>query len=385
MSSQVDDLLASRLGRQVVYAALGFPTQELYRRCGLANAPGTATLASRPVAAPVPQAPPVKRSTWSEVPAAEARQAVRSLVEVGRWRELEDMPELELLASLANETGSFGFRGEDEWLWGLTALAVDELAPVADMLLTCTAARNWWRPTVRHDQRILSFEPNDTFRDRHLTAAIAQATTDHKSKNASRRAGPSDERDRQQDEANGIRYGANWWSTPPFTWRAVSVGPFEGIPSIALLDFIDAGSWSGVASVIRFATAMDERIYEVNGPQDWASLVERYPMDVTGTHNGEWRYWGGVNGPWLLPDWARASEDYDGIHISIGGYVTTSGRALPVANGYTMLAGWEPDGTLWLTDTSTDPSELGTWDFSEHRAFDFYDDEPLGGWSPSHA
>jgi hypothetical protein len=165
----------------------------------------------------------------------------------------------------------------------------------------------------------------------------------------------------------------------------VSVGPFEGIASIELLDFVDSGSLSGLATVIRFGTDPTAMIYEVNGPRDWASLVERYPMDATGTHDGEWRYWGGVRGPWLLPDWTKVSEDYDGIHVTIGGYLTSSGRAIQVGDSYTMLAGWVPDGTQWLADTSKNAVELGTWDFSEQGAFHFYNDEPFKSWTPASA
>jgi hypothetical protein len=290
---------------------------------------------------------------------------------------------MELLSWIAGETGNFGFRGEDEWLWGLTAMAVEELVPVAEMLLSCPAARNWWRPAVREDQRVLAFDRAEAFLGKDLRAAVAQSAGRHKSDNAARARTPRDERSRQRDEAKGVRHGAYWWSTPTLPLRAVSVGPFDRIPSIELFDFVDSGSLSGLATVIRFDTDPKGTLYEVNGPRDWASLVERYPMDATGTHDGEWRYWGGVRGPWLLPDWNRVSEDYDGIHVTIGGYVTSSGRALPVGDSYTMLAGWVPDGTQWLADTSIQSVELGTWNFSEHGAFHFYDDDPLEGWTPA--
>jgi hypothetical protein len=304
------------------------------------------------------------------------------MVSTGRWRGLADVPELELLSWIADQTGNFGFRGEDEWLWGLTALASDELVPVAEMLLSCPAARSWWRPLVRDDQRILAFEA-EAFLGKDLRGAIADATTLHKSRNAANLRTAADEERRQRDEAKGTRYGAYWWSTPSLVLRSVSVGPFEGVPTIELLDFIDSGSMSGRATVTGFGTDPTASIYEVKGAGDWASLVERYPMDATGTHDGEWRYWGGVRGPWLLPDWDKVSRDYAGIHVTIGGYLTSSGRALSVGDSYTMLAGWVPDGTQWLTDASGRKLELGTWDFSKHGAFHFYDEKPLESWSPS--
>lgn len=383
MAGQVDHLLAAPLGRQVVYATLGFSTFELYDRCGLGSPPGTAMLSRAGSKSASP--PQVRRSTWSEVPAEEAREAIREMVASGRWHAVDEMSELEMLSWIAGETGSFGFRGEDEWLWGLTAMAADELIPVAERLLSCPAAARWSRPLVPDDQRILAFDGWDTFLGHDLGAAISATTSRHKEENAARASSRTDEETRLRDEANGIRYGAYWWSTPKARLRVESVGPFGGIPSIELLDFIDSGSFSGLATVIAFATDPAASVYEVNGPGDWTALVERYPMDATGTHDGEWRYWSGVRGPWLLPDWERVAADYAGIHVSIGGYLSSCGRALAVSPGYTMLAGWVPDGTVWLSDTSIRSIELGRWNFSLRGAFHFYEDDPLASWTPSSA
>lgn len=211
MAGRVDDLLAAPLGRQLVYATLGFTTLELYDRCGLGSPAGTAML-SRPGSKSA-SAPPVRRTTWSEVSAQEARQAIRSMVAAGRWHAVDEMSELEMLSWIA-ETGSFGFGGEDEWLWGLTTMAADELIPVAERLLSCPAAANWSRPLVADDQRILAFDGWDTYLGRDLGAAISAATGRHKEENASRATYRPDEETHARDEANGVRYGAYWWSTP---------------------------------------------------------------------------------------------------------------------------------------------------------------------------
>jgi hypothetical protein len=382
VTGRAEELLAAPLGRQLVCATLGFTTFELYDRCGLGSPPGTAMLTRRGGigSGGVRRA---RRTHWSDVPADEACQVIREMVAGGRWQTVSEMSELELLSWIAGETGSFGFRGEDEWLWGLTAMAADELIPVAERLLNCPAARKWWRPMVAEDQRIMAFDGYDAFLGHDLRAAISESTRLHKEDNATRAVHRPDETERQRDEAAGIRYGAHWWSTPKLRFRTESVGPFEGIPSIELLDFVDSGSLAGVATVIGFACDTATAIYEVNEPRDWGALVERYPMDVTGTHDGEWRYWGGVRGPWLLPDWAKVADDYSGIHVTIGGYLSTSGRALAVGTGYTMLAGWVPDGTVWLADTSTRTVHLGEWNFSAHGAFHPSDDNPLRSWTPA--
>jgi hypothetical protein len=40
-------------------------------------------------------------------------------------------------------------------------------------------------------------------------------------------------------------------------------------------------------------------------------------MDATGTHDGEWRCWGGVRGPWLLPDWEKVARDSAGRPVEV--------------------------------------------------------------------
>jgi hypothetical protein len=54
-------------------------------------------------------------------------------------------------------------------------------------------------------------------------------------------------------------------------------------------------------------------------------------------------------------------DHFDGVHVTIGGYVSACGLALPVGDGFTMLAGWVPDATLWLHDVTTSRRNLGRW------------------------
>lgn len=46
---------------------------------------------------------------------------------------------------------------------------------------------------------------------------------------------------------------------------------------------------------------------------------------------------------------------------TVGGYVASSGVALPVGDAYTMLSGWIPDATLWLHDVAVARRLLGRW------------------------
>jgi hypothetical protein len=58
----------------------------------------------------------------------------------------------------------------------------------------------------------------------------------------------------------------------------------------------------------------------------------------------------GLAGRRLIPDFTAVAADYDAIHVSIAGYLATAGRALPVGDARTIMAGWDPDQTFWLTD-----------------------------------
>jgi hypothetical protein len=107
--------------------------------------------------------------------------------------------------------------------------------------------------------------------------------------------------------------------------------------------------------------AHDARVLEITGPAAWQALVASFPRDVTGTHDGEWRYWGGVPGPWRLPDWELVMEHYDGVHVTVGGFLASCGLALPVGDGYTMLVGWIPGAALWLRDMAILSRPLGRW------------------------
>jgi hypothetical protein len=92
------------------------------------------------------------------------------------------------------------------------------------------------------------------------------------------------------------------------------------------------------------------KIYEVHSPSDWVNLVTRFPREYPNPTMGEWLRWTDRSGPWLLPDWKAIAKNYDGVHVSVGGYLSTSYQALPIGDHFTILSGWHPDSTSWLGD-----------------------------------
>jgi hypothetical protein len=61
----------------------------------------------------------------------------------------------------------------------------------------------------------------------------------------------------------------------------------------------------------------------------------------------------------VLPDWAAVRGDYDGVHLSWAGFMTTEGRVTELGDGsVTMLRYWGSERTLWLADVFEDPVPL---------------------------
>ena len=62
------------------------------------------------------------------------------------------------------------------------------------------------------------------------------------------------------------------------------------------------------------------------------------------------------------------AADYDGVHVSVLGWLTTSGEAVPVDSvATTTLAGWAPDATWWLADVVLPAGPERLWLRDEER------------------
>ncbi len=64
---------------------------------------------------------------------------------------------------------------------------------------------------------------------------------------------------------------------------------------------------------------------------------------------------------WLIPDWADVAADFDAVHLTVAGYLTTAGRIMRVAREATLLAGWNPDETYWLNDVLRESGPATRW------------------------
>lgn len=111
-------------------------------------------------------------------------------------------------------------------------------------------------------------------------------------------------------------------------------------------------------------------VYEIDTAKDWGELVSRYPLCVTKARRQDWWRATGQDHARAIPNYPAVAADYDAIHLTVGGYLSTAGRPIGAGSTHTVLAGWDPDQTWWLTDSSRRLDEPVTWlDTGEEEPF----------------
>ena len=248
----------------------------------------------------------------------------------------------------------------------LTDLAVrDELLPIAEAVTAAPAARWWCTPIAGDHQQFMEWVSQDDYSPALAGAAAHLA--------AWRSATAEDEQSAwERPEDPSASWNGHWWSTPALSRLPSTTRSIPGIGAVGLALVEDGLGWRG-ARCWPVAVRSSPRIYEVSGPDQWTELAGRYPLEVSKSRRHDWwrvTHW---TGAWLIPDFAAVAADYDAVHLSVTGYLTTAGRALPVGDACTLLAGWNPDQTYWLTDILALAGPTATWVDSDTR--------PLG-WLP---
>jgi hypothetical protein len=127
------------------------------------------------------------------------------------------------------------------------------------------------------------------------------------------------------------------------------------------------------------------RTFEILTPGDWARLVRTYPYpgSTVGSRreHTSWsiaypdtgripvvRRLASVDGQRATvvapaghrqPDWRAVALDYDGVHLTWAGFLTTEGFvAVDDAGMVSLLRYWLSERTLWLHDVFGDPTPL---------------------------
>jgi hypothetical protein len=224
---------------------------------------------------------------------------------------------------------------------------VAALRPVADAVASSPASA-WWSTPV--DMAALRY--TSRFDDHH--PASPPTLTDPRERLHRWRAGTLDEEraaaaDRPADAAAPI--SGCWWSIPAMASLVTTTRPLEGLGSIELAWEEDSFGQRD-ALIWPLTTTRTPRVWEIDRPEAWVRLVSRYPLDVTNARRHDWYRTTGRVGSWRIPDWRAVADEWDAVHVSVAGYLTTATRALLLGDGdsATVLAGWNPDQTWWLTD-----------------------------------
>jgi hypothetical protein len=123
----------------------------------------------------------------------------------------------------------------------------------------------------------------------------------------------------------------------------------------------------------------DTRLWTIAHPSDWVRLVESYPKVASEDHSGwelpgpnqhlaEIRHLCSVENQHaarsalsrhILPDWRAVAADYDGVHLTWSGFLTSEGFVSDLTDGgVTMLRYWGSERTLWLRDVFGSPEPL---------------------------
>ncbi|MBF4995358.1 hypothetical protein ITX31_14730 [Arthrobacter gandavensis] len=155
-----------------------------------------------------------------------------------------------------------------------------------------------------------------------------------------------------------------WWSVPalsdvPVTTPAI---PENGPAGLRMVE--DPLPWT-TARTFPLRAAEGSRIYEIREARSWQDLVSAYPLEVTRSRGRSWAVSSGNAEAdtwfWAIPDWQAVARDYDGVHLSVAGYLRTAGSVLDAAGVKTMLAGWAPAETWWLNDVLVPAGDPATW------------------------
>ncbi len=249
------------------------------------------------------------------------------------------------------------------------ALAAQEvrelLLPLAQAVTTAPGARWWPSPIARDGQQYVQWldERGSPPVLSGAGAALAAWRTETLDDERSARKRPKDP---------AAPWSGHWWSAPVPSRLASTTRSIDGLGAVGLA-LVEDRFGGNQARCWPVEPRPGARILELSSPAQWTDLVGRYPVDVSKSRRHDWWRATGRAGRWLIPDFAAVAGDYDAIHLSVTGYLTTAGRALAVDDAHTVLAGWNPDQAFWLTDVLTRSGPATTW----MRL----DEEPLG-WRP---
>jgi len=154
-------------------------------------------------------------------------------------------------------------------------------------------------------------------------------------------------------------WSGRWWSTPPSS--LVRTTRSLGADGPAGLWFVE-DSFGETAAEATPVEVFPARVIEIDGPDAWAQLCRRHPLDVTASRRHDWFRVTDRDGRWVMPDWEAVAAETDAVHLTVAGHLSTATRLIEVdGERSSVLAGWNPDETFWFRATSARPAAAQSW------------------------
>ncbi|WP_336873402.1 hypothetical protein [Rhodococcus qingshengii] len=290
--------------------------------------------------------------------ADEARQTVVTAEDVARSLSELSLPKVtavDLRSALVEAVDAARYWQEPDGEDVLVATEVmqDELRRVAEHIAGSEYAQWWSSPLAASDQWTTGSRDDDT-PDTDEVPAAQQLLNEWRTSTLKSEARAA--RRRPVDPA--ANWSGHWWSNPPTqcSTRALFDGTAAGLWFVE-----DSMGWERVV-VRALRPPTGARIYEIDSAQAWSDLCRRFPLEVTAETRHDWYRTTGRSGRWVIPDWVQVAESFEGVHLTVTGYLAAAGTAIEVdADTASVIAGWAPDETYWFTDAATYISEPCVW------------------------
>jgi hypothetical protein len=249
------------------------------------------------------------------------------------------------------------------------------LEPAARRIGGSASAAWWWSPIALGSQQLCSQQyvqwTDESPREPPALTGAAERLAKWRTNTL------ADERQAiRRPRAVNAPFSGAWWSTPSLSLITTTSRSLPELGAVTLRLVEDSLGWRR-ATVWPLRPAGECRIYEITGPVAWAELVERYPLDVSLSRRHDWWRTTGHDGSWSIPDWAAVAADFDAVHLTVAGYLSTAGRPITVGDSHSVLANWDPDATYWLGDVLESAGDPVEWHREETRSGKY------GRWSRS--
>lgn len=216
------------------------------------------------------------------------------------------------------------------------------LAPAAEALLATPNGTNWQAGRTG-EQWAVDWRAAEDAAPLPSNPMALLTTWDRSQREEEARAALERPRDPQ------ARWSGTWWSAP-----GAALSTRGHVADILELVEDDAGL--EVATVIPVRGS--GRVLELTSARDWADLCRAFPLEVTASRRHDWFRVTGRDGRWLIPEWSRVALEWDAVHLTTFAYLCAATTLIEIDAEYaSVIGGWGPDATLWLSDTVRESDE----------------------------